>query len=171
MPHSNPLQMHSIGGTTPGDDDDDDRGKEPGSRTRNSISSTRMSSLGSPTPSQLSIHSLSPASSNGYLSGSYEPKKTKKPKKKAWYRHKTTIGLAVLLGFFFLTNWWMLSRIQEPRRRTRRDVTVKFLKANSTTVFIRVCVNFLFLHRSLCNCLVILVELVSELDSKCIFIE
>ncbi|KAI3456512.1 hypothetical protein Pfo_013175 [Paulownia fortunei] len=148
MPYSNPSEITPVGGNTSSDDDDDVQGIDFGSRIpgKNSISSTRMSfssprdSFGSSTPSQLSVLSLSPASStlsNGYLSGTvFEPKKTKKSKRNAWYRKKMTIGLAVLLVFFFLMNWWMLSRIQEPGR-TRGDIKVKFLKANSTTVFIR----------------------------------
>ncbi|KAL7130368.1 hypothetical protein ABFS83_13G129200 [Erythranthe nasuta] len=149
MPYSNLSQMPTIGGNTPTADDDDgggdDQVKELGSRipARNSISSNRMSfssprgSLGSPTPSQLALLSLSPSSStNGYLSGAYEPKKSKKHKKNTWYRQNMTVGLAVFVGFFLLMNWWMLSRIQE-RGRTRGDVTVQYLKSNSTTVFIR----------------------------------
>ncbi|KAK6149708.1 hypothetical protein DH2020_017233 [Rehmannia glutinosa] len=146
MPFSNSPEITTAGNTS-GDDDDDDRGNSLGFRipSANSISSMRMSisspiySL-SPTPSQSSVLSLSPASSTlsiGYLSGTaFDPKKKKKSKRNAWYRKKMTIGLAVLLVFFVSMNWWMLSRIQEPSR-TRGDIKVKLLKANSTTVFIK----------------------------------
>lgn len=162
MSYSNSSEIIAIGGNISSDDDDEDKGKDIWSRIpgRNSISS-RMSfssprdSFGSPSPSH-SILSLSPASSaSGYLSGSvFEPKKTKKSKRKAWYKKRMTIGLAVLMGFFFLMNWWMLYRIQEPGR-TRGDIKVKFLKANSTTVFIRV--RFDLLSFFLCTFLVIVV--------------
>ncbi|PIN21326.1 hypothetical protein CDL12_05962 [Handroanthus impetiginosus] len=145
MPYSNPSDITIVGGNTSCDDDDDDQGKNLGSRYagRNSFSSTRLSfssprdSFGS---SQSPVRSPSPVSStlsNGYLSGTtFEPKKMKMSKRKAWCRRKMTIGLAVLLGFFFLMNWWMLSRIHEAGG-TREDVKVKFLKANSSSVFIR----------------------------------
>ncbi|KAL6546793.1 O-fucosyltransferase 15 [Orobanche minor] len=146
MRYSNPSEITAVGvGTTSEDEDgEDDQVTSLGFRipSGNSISSMRMS-ISSPrisAASQLSIVS-SPASStlsNGYLSGTaFEPKKKRKSNRyNAWYRKKMAIGLAILLGFFFVMNWWMLSRIHEPGRR-HGEIQVKFLKANSTTVFIR----------------------------------
>ncbi|KAL0398825.1 UNVERIFIED_CONTAM: O-fucosyltransferase 15 [Sesamum radiatum] len=146
MSLSGPSDVATLGrGNISSENDDDYQGKDLGSRVsgRNSISSTRVSSSSprgsctSSTLSQLSILSLSPAVSNGYLSGMvFEPKKTRKSKRKPWSRKRMVVGLAVLLGFLFLMNSWMLSRIQEAGG-ARGYIKVKFLKANSSTVFIR----------------------------------
>ncbi|EPS69385.1 hypothetical protein M569_05376, partial [Genlisea aurea] len=71
------------------------------------------------------------------LSGSlYESRKTKKSKRRAWwYGKEMSIGLVVLLGFFLLMDWWMLSRMREPVRDVGR-IQVKFLDGNSSTIFI-----------------------------------
>ncbi|KAK4398888.1 O-fucosyltransferase 15 [Sesamum angolense] len=146
MSLSGPSDVATLGrGNISSENDDDYQGKDLGSRVsgRNSISSTRISSSSprgsctSSTLSQLSILSLSPAVSNGYLSSAlFEPKKTRKSKRKPWSRKRMVVGLAVLLGFLFLMNSWMLSRIQEAGG-ARGYIKVKFLKANSSTVFIR----------------------------------
>lgn len=123
MSHSN---FTEVGGGASGDE------KDFGNRNygRNSISS-RMSQSSSRDPlGSPSHHSSSPSSPNGSYS---ELRKTKASKRK-----KTTIGLALLVGFFFLMNWWMLFRIQEPGRASG-GFKIKPLKANGTTVFIRVC--------------------------------
>lgn len=137
MSYSNSTEIN--GGASSDDDDEEDKAKDFGLRISapNSISS-RLS-FSSPRDSPLRSPALSPASStNGYLSAAtFEPKKKKKSKRKVWYKKRVAIGLAVLMGFFFLINWWMIYRIQEPGR-TRGDIKVKSLKANSTTVFIRV---------------------------------
>lgn len=130
MSHSNFTESNVPGGGASGDE------KDFGNRNygRNSISS-RMSQSSSRDPlGSPSHHSSSPSSPNG----SYvELRKTKVSKRKAWYEKKTTIGLALLVGFFFLMNWWMLFRIQEPGLASG-DFKIKPLKANGTTVFIRV---------------------------------
>ncbi|GFP85074.1 uncharacterized protein at1g04910 [Phtheirospermum japonicum] len=146
MPYSNSSDIPTAGPNTTSEDDDDDQVLSLGFRIpiENAISSMRIS-VSSPRPSFASsptshLSALSsPASSNGYLSGAAsEPKNMRKSKRNnAWHRKKKmSIGLAVLLGFFIVMNWWMLSRIQEPGR-TRGDVEVKFLKGNGTTVFIK----------------------------------
>lgn len=150
MSYSNSTEINVF------DDADEVRGMDFGQWIygRNSISS-RMSQSSprdsSGSPSQQSHHSASPSSSaNGY----FDPKKTKKSKRKAWYNNKTTIGLGLLVGFFFLVNLWMLRRIQEPGE-ARGDITIKPLKANATTVFIRVGLDLRFFHyyiSSVCVC-------------------
>ncbi|KAH6826932.1 O-fucosyltransferase family protein [Perilla frutescens var. hirtella] len=140
MSYSNSSEINVVVGNASADDADEDRAKDFGHwiHGRNPISS-RMSlsspsdSLASPSPSQFSHHPASPASS---AYGYFEPKKSKKSKRKAWYKNQTTVGLGLLVGLFFLMNGWMLFRIQEPGR-ARGDIKVKSLKANATTVFIR----------------------------------
>ncbi|KAH6777276.1 O-fucosyltransferase family protein [Perilla frutescens var. hirtella] len=140
MSYSNSSEINVVVGNASADDADEDRSKDFGHwiHGRNPISS-RMSlsspsdSLASPSPSQFSHHPASPASS---AYGYFEPKKSKKSKRKAWYKNQTTVGLGLLVGLFFLMNGWMLFRIQEPGR-ARGDIKVKSLKANATTVFIR----------------------------------
>ncbi|XP_041995477.1 O-fucosyltransferase 15-like [Salvia splendens] len=134
MPYSNSTEINIV------DVGDEDRGNDFGFGQwifdRNSISS-RMSQSSprdsSGSPPQLSHHSASPSSSaNGY----FDSKKTKISKRKAWYMNKTTIGLWLLVGLFFLMNLWMLRRIQEPGQ-AHGNIKLKPLKSNATTVFIR----------------------------------
>lgn len=54
---------------------------------------------------------------------------------KVWYKRPLTVGVIVLVGFFFWVNWWMLSRIQDSGR-AGHNLKLRFLKANSTTVSI-----------------------------------
>ncbi|CAK9140955.1 unnamed protein product [Ilex paraguariensis] len=56
-------------------------------------------------------------------------------KKRGWHRNAVTVGVVVLVGCFFLMNWWMLFRIQEPGRS--RGLKYRFLRTNSTTIHIR----------------------------------
>lgn len=56
---------------------------------------------------------------------------------KVWYKRPLTVGLILLVGFFFWVNWWMLSRIQDSGR-AGHNLKLRFLKANSTTVSIPV---------------------------------
>lgn len=154
----NSAEINAVAGNTSGDDADEDRGRDYAHwvHGRNSISSrvslsSPRDSSGSATPSQFSHHSAS-ASPASLTHGYFESKRTKKSKRKAWYKKKLTIGLVLLVGFFFLMNWWMLFRIQEPGR-ARGDIKVKSLETDDTTVFIRVglelsacvCVRLLWL--------------------------
>lgn len=152
----NSAEINAVAGNTSSDDADEDRGRDYAHwvHGRNSISSrvslsSPRDSSGSATPSQFSHHSAS-ASPASLAHGYFESKRTKKSKRKAWYKKKLTIGLVLLVGFFFLMNWWMLFRIQEPGRA---DIKVKSLETDDTTVFIRVglelsacvCVRLLWL--------------------------
>ncbi|KAL2475693.1 O-fucosyltransferase family protein [Abeliophyllum distichum] len=110
------------------------------SPARHSSSSPRNSS-GTGRPTRFSLgsgkHVSSTSSLNGWLSGLlFDPRRTSKGKRKAWYRRKMTIGLALLIGVFFLMNWLMLSSIQDSGR-SRGGIKFRFLKANSSTVSIR----------------------------------
>lgn len=138
----NSADINVVAGNTSGDDADEDRGKDFAYwvHGRNSISSrvslsSPRDSSGSATPSQFSHHSAS-ASPASLAHGHFDSKRTKKSKRKAWYKKKLTIGLVMLVGFFFLMNWWMLFRIQEPGR-ARGEIKVKSLETDATTVFIR----------------------------------
>ncbi|KAG6419200.1 hypothetical protein SASPL_121416 [Salvia splendens] len=96
MSYSNSTEINIVDGG------DEDRGNDFGFGQwifdRNSISS-RMSQS-SPRDS-----SGSPSSSaNGY----FDFKKTKVSKRKAWYLNRTTIGLGILVGLFFLMNFGCL---------------------------------------------------------------
>ncbi|XP_073026417.1 O-fucosyltransferase 15-like isoform X2 [Primulina eburnea] len=146
--HSNLSDITTTSGNTSNEEYGDDQPIS-GFRvhSRKSSSPARLSgsspvnSLGSLPPTRFPAFSLSPDSSttwfDGFLCGAViDTKKMNKAKIKVWYRNKMTIGLAVLIGSFFLMNWWMLSRIQEPGR-TREEIKVKWLKANSSTVSIR----------------------------------
>ncbi|XP_075477910.1 O-fucosyltransferase 15 isoform X1 [Primulina tabacum] len=146
MSNSNLSDVTTTSGNTSNEEDDNDPPR-PRVLSRKSNSPARLSdsspanSFRSSPPTRFSAFSLSPDSSttwfNGFLSGSViDTKKMNKAKIKVWYRKKRTIGLAVLIGFFFLMNWWMLSRIQE-HGRTRGEIKVKLLKVNSSTVSIR----------------------------------
>ncbi|CAA0826496.1 O-fucosyltransferase family protein [Striga hermonthica] len=139
MPYSNSSEIITAGATTRGEDEEADR--VPGLEFRipsdNSISSMRLS-VSSPRRSFASSTALSSPASSGYLTGaSFDPRKMRVSKRSSsWHRRRLVVGLAVLLGFLFAMNWWMLSRIQEPGRR-RGGFKVKILRANKTTVFIK----------------------------------
>lgn len=145
MHNSTPSEIAYAGGNSSIDVDEDSRVRDSGSRNsgRIAIGSSRLSfspvnSLPS-SPSRLSPNSLSLASSmsmNGYP---VELKKMRKPGgRAAWHGTNRKVGLAALIGFFFLMNWWMISRIQETGS-SRGDMKLRMLRANSSTVFIRVC--------------------------------
>ncbi|KAG8385790.1 hypothetical protein BUALT_Bualt03G0081900 [Buddleja alternifolia] len=145
MSYTNYPQIIRVFSNTSNDDDDDDDDREKDLLSRISFRrspSPARPSFSSPGASFGSIRSLSPVStssnlSNGYVSGTaLDSKKSKKSKRKAWYRKKMSIGLAVLMCLFFLMNWWMIYRIQGPVR-SQGGMKVKYLKANSSTVFIR----------------------------------
>ncbi|GER44913.1 O-fucosyltransferase family protein [Striga asiatica] len=139
MPYSNSSEITTAGASTRGEDEEADR--VPGLEFRipsdNSISSMRLS-VSSPRLSFASSTALSSPASSGYLTGaSFDPRKMRKSKRSSsWHRRRLAVGLAVLLGFLFAMNWWMLSRIQEPGRR-RGGFKVKILRANKSTVFIK----------------------------------
>lgn len=161
MPYSNSTAASSD------DDDEEDKGKNFGPRISAPISISSRLSFSAPRGSP----ALSPASStNGNLGGAvFEPKITKKSRRKAWYKKRVAIGLAVLLACFFLMNWWMICRIQEAGRR-RGGIKMKSLKSNSTTVFIRVSFDLsspLFLCYS---CISVVFELAFRARSRCICI-
>ncbi|XP_074360206.1 O-fucosyltransferase 15-like isoform X2 [Apium graveolens] len=58
-----------------------------------------------------------------------------------WFLRLKSVGVVLLMGLFFLANWWILTRIQDSGR-VNQALKLKFLKANSTTVSIRELVKF-----------------------------
>ena len=92
----------------------------------------------------------SSSSSNGWLLGLIlGPKKQhKRMRKKVWYRRPVMVVVVVLVSFFFLMNWFMISRIQDSGRGG--VLKFRFLKANSTTVSIKV--NILILCQIIGHC-------------------
>ncbi|KAL2495436.1 O-fucosyltransferase family protein [Forsythia ovata] len=149
--HSNFSEIMKVDNTSNEDDEEHPRGSRIPARmdqnlrrstspARHSSSSPRNSS-GTGRPTRFSLgsgkHVSSASSLNGWLSGLlFDPRRTSKGKRKAWYRRKMTIGLALLIGVFFLMNWLMLSSIQDSGR-SRSGIKFRFLKANSSTVSIR----------------------------------
>lgn len=57
---------------------------------------------------------------------------------RAWFLRVKSVGVILLMGLFFVANWWILTRIQDSGRVTQA-LKLKILKANSTTLSIRVC--------------------------------
>lgn len=74
---------------------------------------------------------------NGLLGFTVGSKKMKK--KKPFYQERAILGLALFVVAFVGANWWMLSRIQNSGRAS--PVEFRFLKDNSSTLSIRVCLN------------------------------
>ncbi|XP_009613681.1 O-fucosyltransferase 15 [Nicotiana tomentosiformis] len=70
---------------------------------------------------------------NGLLGFTFGSKKMRK--KKPFSQNIAPVGLALFMIAFVLANWWMLSRIQKSGRAP--GVEFRFLKANSSTLFIR----------------------------------
>lgn len=167
MSYSNVKEIN----VTASGDGGDGRDFENWNYGRNPISSRVSQSSprdSSGSPSQLPHHSASPSSPNGYG----ELRKAKVSKRKAWYERRTTVGLGLVVGFFFLMNWWMLFRIQEPGR-ARGDIKIKSLKANGTTVFIRVGLDLsscLFLPSLLTLLWVYLLWINFYEDSRCMIV-
>lgn len=62
---------------------------------------------------------------------------------RVWFLRLKRVGFVLLMALFFLANWWILTRIQDSGRVTQA-LKLKFLKANSTTLAIRVCSFLLF---------------------------
>lgn len=151
--HSNFLEIMKVDNTSKEDDEEhppdsgvparvDKNLRRSTSPSRHSPSSPRNSS-GTGRPIRFSHGSGKHVSStsllNGWLSGLlFDPRRTSRGKRKAWYKKKVTIGLALFIGVFFLINWLMLSSIQDSGR-SRGGIKFRFLKANSSTVSIRVC--------------------------------
>lgn len=149
--HSNFLEIMKVDDTS----NEDDEEHSPGSRVpvrmdknlRRSTSPARHSSssprnsFGTGHPIRFSHGSGKHVSStsllNGWLSGLFfDPRRSSRGKRKAWYQKKVTIGLALFIGVFFLINWLMLSSIQDSGR-SRGGFKFRFLKSNSSTVSIR----------------------------------
>lgn len=107
----------------------------PSSRTRHI--SPGPSSLGSIPTRFASTHHSSPSFRTTMMMT------RKKAVGKAWYKRPLLIGVILLVGFFFWVNWWMLSRIQDTGR-VGRSLKLRFLKANATTVSIRVSFEIMY---------------------------
>ncbi|KAK3021936.1 hypothetical protein RJ639_046135 [Escallonia herrerae] len=57
---------------------------------------------------------------------------------KGWHVRPVTLGVGLLVGFFFLMNWWMLFRIQDSGPGRGRVLKYRLLSANSSHVHIPV---------------------------------
>ncbi|KAK3017713.1 hypothetical protein RJ639_003069 [Escallonia herrerae] len=55
---------------------------------------------------------------------------------KGWHVRPVTLGVGLLVGFFFLMNWWMLFRIQDSGPGRGRVLKYRLLSANSSHVHI-----------------------------------
>ncbi|KAJ3700640.1 hypothetical protein LUZ61_004345 [Rhynchospora tenuis] len=105
------------------------------SRSHTSSSSPRTSPRGFVSqPSRLSVSSSSSSPSGSALSR-FAPRQSAKRKKSlvAQRRRKGILIWSAVLAFFFLMNWWMFSRLQDPASHPRR-VGLDFLRRTAVSV-------------------------------------